>query len=120
MVSTEPVRLVVPAGDAYQPALVEGATRLALRRGVSRERSVAFGRLISLAVTALNRSAPKSIEMRIGDHGDVLSVSLAAIEATAAIDADAVREFTQRAEDDAIAPAHETATPALEFRFAIG
>lgn len=119
MVSTGPVRLVVPAGDAYQPALVEGAARLATRRGLSTERSVSFGRLVSIAVTSLNTTGPRSIEMQIESDIDALAVALTAIEATTGIDKSMLAEFAELASADAASSAFDEATSGLRFTFKI-
>ena len=116
-VSSTDIRLVIPAGEAYQPALVEGATKVAHRQGLSGAATAEFGNLVSLAATAINSSSPEAIELLIDPNGERLTARLTAQTSSSDFDEAAFAAFETRAGTNA--EHFEADRDDLTIRFAV-
>lgn len=116
-VSSTEIRLVIPAGVAYQPALVEGATKIAHRKGLSGAAMAEFGQLVSLAATAISTSSPQAIELLIDPNNDRLTARLAARASSTNFDEATFAAFESLA--DKAAESFEADRDTLTIRFSV-
>ncbi len=72
----------MPAGLAYQGALSEGATKVAMRQDLTPEAATDIGELVELAATAINSCAPASVELVIDPHSEHFVVVVSGLGAS--------------------------------------
>ena len=108
---------MIPAGAVYQPALVEGAIKVAIRRGLSEATADAFGQLVSLAATAINSASPSAIEMLIGPHDGQLTARLTAQLPTTEPDEITFAAFESLARANAHSLELDRRVPSIGFAF---
>lgn len=100
MTSNE-IRLQVPAMAVYQSALSEAAHKVTSRRGWPPERVERFVSLTDLATKALCTTDASSIELVIDRAGDGLQATLSGIGGQSAAAADDMKSFQTAAKANA-------------------
>ena len=75
-VSENAIRVQLPGGDMYAPALQEAASKTVARSGLSRPRSKALTDMVEAAVALLNSGKSSMITLEMQVHDDCVEVSL--------------------------------------------
>ena len=74
------VRVQLPAGAAFERALIAAASKYAMRQEISAGTESVFLDGVGLAAQAVNSANPKSIELVLDIDDDSISATLCAIE----------------------------------------
>jgi hypothetical protein len=77
-VTSNAIRVQMPAGPAYQPALVDAAQKVASRSGLEVQHRVDFTDMVAMAAQTLNSGAPSSVVLEIALLGTALAATMTA------------------------------------------
>jgi len=75
-VSIEPIRVQLPGGAIYAPALLQAASKTAARSGLSKKASKALSALVEAGVSVLNSGSATEIALEMMVHDDTLTATL--------------------------------------------
>lgn len=76
VVTSSPIRIQLPGGALYAPALAEAASKTGARSGLPTKTIKAFNELVVLAVNALNSGAASMITLEMQVHESTLEARL--------------------------------------------
>lgn len=75
-VSDNAIRVQLPGGDLYAPALHQAASKTAARSGLSRKRATALSEMVEACVALLNSGKSTMITLEMQVHDDSIAASL--------------------------------------------
>ena len=113
--TTAHIKLVVPGGEPYQGALVEGVAKVAARRGLSGPAASELAQLVTIGASAINSTEPTSIELTIDAYEAHIAVTLSGRGSTSKSDDAAVTAFATQAESGALSHKIEQSRPEIRF-----
>ena len=90
------VRVQLPSGPAFRPALVEAAEKYAARRGFSSAGEAEFCELVSVAIDACAATDADMVEMTFEEHAEAIAVLVCGLQGSSPIGPAAAAALTKR------------------------
>ena len=96
---TPAVRVQLPAGEAFEAALVEAAAKYAARRGFTDAVEAAFLASVEAAVRAVSSAGPSAITLSATSDDATVDATVSGTDATAAMSSALIDEARRRGAD---------------------
>lgn len=109
----------MPAGAAYQPALVDAAQKVAARSRLEARHRADFTDMVEMAAKTLNSGEPSSVVLRIDFLGAVLAATMTAPDSVAP-DPTLLSRLTKLAADRCCRFESHEGPPVISVDFEVG
>jgi len=114
---SSPIRVVLPAGDAFVPAFVDAAATFAARRRYGSDVTSAIVQLVELGCLCINSSQPSSVSLTVTEATSQTTVALAGVQPTTTLAKDPGSDFTKTAVSVGASASVDHSATSVSFTF---
>lgn len=117
---SSPIRVLLPAGDAFVPAFIEAATTYSARKQHAPAFAQAFIKLVQMGCACVNSAEPSSVDLTMSQTAKQASVTITGVQSTQTLSQASTAAFTSAAQAAGASASANTSASSVAFTLDLG